>query len=56
MLEQSIHLGFKASNNEAEYEALIAGLKLAATIEADEVTVFCDFQLIVNQATGEYAA
>ncbi|XP_028109243.1 uncharacterized protein LOC114307953 [Camellia sinensis] len=56
MLEQSIHLGFKASNNEAEYEALIAGSKLAAAMEADEVVVFCDFQLIVNQATYEYAA
>lgn len=56
MLEQSIHLGFKASNNEAEYEALIAGLKLAAAMEADEVVVFCDSQLIMNQVTGEYAA
>ncbi|XP_028073084.1 uncharacterized protein LOC114275267 [Camellia sinensis] len=56
MLEKSIHLGFKASNNEAEYEALIAGLKLAVTMEADEVVVFFDSQLIVNQATGEYAA
>ncbi|KAI8018763.1 hypothetical protein LOK49_LG04G01039, partial [Camellia lanceoleosa] len=36
ILEQSIRLGFKASNNEAEYEALIAGLKLAVAAEADE--------------------
>lgn len=42
MLEQSIHLGFKASNNEVEYEALILGLKLVAAMEADEVMVFCD--------------
>ena len=57
ILEQSIRLGFKASNNEAEYEALIVGLKLvAAAVQADEVIVFCDSQLIVNQATGEYAA
>lgn len=55
MLEQSIHLGFKASNNEAEYEALIGGLKLATAMEADEVVVFCDSQLIVNQAAGEYS-
>ena len=56
MVEQSIRLGFKASNNEAEYEALIAGLKLATTMEADVVVVFYDSQLIVNQAIGEYAA
>ena len=49
-------MGFKASNNEAEYEALIAGLKLAAAAEADEVIIFCDSQLIVNQSTGEFAA
>ena len=49
-------MGFKASNNEAEYEALIAGLKLAKAAEADEVIVFCDSQLIVNQSTGEFTA
>ena len=42
IIEQSIRLGFKASNNEAEYEALIAGLKLAVAAEAGEVIVFCD--------------
>jgi len=56
VLEQSIRLGFKASNNEAEYETLITGLKLAATVQADEVIVFCDSQLIVNQTTSEFAA
>ena len=57
IIEQSIRLGFKASNNEAEYEALITGLKLAvAAAEADEVIVFCDSQLIVNQSTGEFEA
>ena len=29
MLERSINCGFKAINNEAEYEAMIAGLSLA---------------------------
>ncbi|XP_028099678.1 uncharacterized protein LOC114299190 [Camellia sinensis] len=52
----SICLRFKASNNEAEYEALIARLKLKAAMEADEVVVFCDSQLIVNQATSKYVA
>ena len=56
IIEQSIRLGFKASNNEAEYEVLIAGLKLAAAVQADEGIVFCDSQLIVNQTTGEFAA
>ncbi|KAM1524206.1 hypothetical protein ACFX14_008993 [Malus domestica] len=29
MLEQAITLGFKASNNEVEYQALLAGLRMA---------------------------
>ncbi|XP_028094391.1 uncharacterized protein LOC114294455 [Camellia sinensis] len=55
MIEHAIRLGFKASNNEVKYKALIARLKLAVTVEAGEVVVFCDSQLIVNQATGRYA-
>ncbi|XP_058084023.1 uncharacterized protein LOC131231740 [Magnolia sinica] len=31
-IQYAIRLGFKASNNEAEYEALLAGLKLAASL------------------------
>ena len=49
-------MGFKASHKDAEYEALIARLKLAAAVQVDEVIVFCDSQLIVNQTTGEFAA
>ena len=49
-------MGFKASNNEAEYEALIAGLKLAVAVEADKMIVFCDSQLIVNQTTSVFVA
>ena len=33
-LEHSFRLGFKASNNEAEYEALIAGLKTLLDLRA----------------------
>ena len=56
ILEQSIRLGFKASNNEAEYEALITGEKQAVAAEADEVIIFCYSQLIINQTTGEFAS
>src|ERR1044072_2796354 len=33
-IEQSLRFNFKASNNQAEYEALIAGMILAAEMEA----------------------
>ena len=34
-VEYAIRLGFQAFNNEAEYEAVMAGLNLAHSIEAD---------------------
>ncbi|XP_024015916.1 uncharacterized protein LOC112089172 [Eutrema salsugineum] len=56
VFEQSFHLGFPASNNEAEYEALIAGLRLAKGIGAEHVHAYCDSQLVANQFHGEYEA
>uniref|UniRef100_A0A2N9FH02 Uncharacterized protein n=1 Tax=Fagus sylvatica TaxID=28930 RepID=A0A2N9FH02_FAGSY len=44
------------SNNEAEYEALLYGLRAAKRLGADPLTIHCDSQLIVNQLTGEYMA
>uniref|UniRef100_A0A2N9IY34 Uncharacterized protein n=1 Tax=Fagus sylvatica TaxID=28930 RepID=A0A2N9IY34_FAGSY len=56
LLEQTVRLGFSASNNEAEYEALLHGLRAAKRLGADPLTIHCDSQLIVNQLTGEYMA
>ncbi|OAP02500.1 hypothetical protein AXX17_AT3G33880 [Arabidopsis thaliana] len=56
ILEQSFRLLFTASNNKAEYEALIAGLRLAQGVGADEVITYYDSQLIVNQLNEDYEA
>ena len=56
LLEQAVRLGFGASNNEAEYEALLHGLRAAKRLGADPLTIHSDSQLIVNQSTGEYMA
>jgi ribonuclease HI len=56
ILEQAVRLGFLASNNEAEYEALQAGLRSALRLGADRLQVFCDSQLVVNHISGEYLA
>ena len=56
MMELAIRLGFPASNNVPEYEALLHGLRSAITLQADPLHVFCDSQLVVNQVTGEYTA
>jgi ribonuclease HI len=43
-----------ATNNVAEYSALIAGLKKAAELGIDDVDVVSDSELMVKQMTGEY--
>ncbi|KAJ8615907.1 hypothetical protein MRB53_035279 [Persea americana] len=56
VIEQAVTLGFKASNNEAEYEALIAGLNSTKILEAWSVVVFSDSQLVTSQLSGDYQA
>ncbi|XP_057456527.1 uncharacterized protein LOC130747570 [Lotus japonicus] len=53
VLEQSLRFQFKASNNQAEYEALIAGLKLAIEMQIDSLLVRTDSLLVANQVNGE---
>jgi len=43
-----------ATNNVAEYSALIAGLEKALELGIDEVEVVSDSELMVKQMTGEY--
>src|SRR5690606_14416597 len=56
LIQQSFSFGFPASNNEAEYEALIAGLRLAQAVKAKKVTAYCDSQLVASQYSGVYNA
>ena len=56
LLEHSFRLGFNASNNEAEYEALLAGLKAVSRLEDRDVEVYSDSRLIVNQVQGSFEA
>ena len=50
----AIHFGFKVSNNETEYEALIVGLHLARELQVHNVKIFCYSQLVVNQVNDIY--
>jgi probable phosphoglycerate mutase len=43
-----------ATNNVAEYSALVAGLERALELGVDEVEVVSDSELLVKQMTGEY--
>ena len=44
----------EATNNVAEYSALIAGLELALEKGVTEVEVFMDSELVVSQVTGAW--
>ena len=53
---QALRFNFKASNNKAEYEALLAGLGLARELGVQTVEVFSDSLLVVSQVAGEFQA
>ncbi|KAI5345931.1 hypothetical protein L3X38_013808 [Prunus dulcis] len=55
-IEYALRFDFRTSNNEAEYEALLAGLRLAKSMNAKQVRIHSDSQLIVNQVTADFAA
>jgi probable phosphoglycerate mutase len=44
----------EATNNVAEYRALVAGLEKAAELGVEEVEVVSDSELLVKQMRGEY--
>ena len=45
-----------SNNNEVEYEALLAGLRVATEMRVDSLDAFSDSQLVVNQVQGDYLA
>ena len=55
-IEYALRFGFRTSNNEAEYEAVIAGLNLAYSMEVDQLEVCNDSQLVVKQIEDSYEA
>ncbi|KAJ0453839.1 putative ribonuclease H [Helianthus annuus] len=47
---------FKSTNNEAEYEAFLAGLRLVIKLVVQNLEVHVDSLLVVGQINGEYTA
>ncbi len=43
-----------ATNNEAEYSALIKGIQLALDMNLTNLMIYADSQLVVNQVNGEF--
>lgn len=55
-LEHSLKLRFHASNNEAEYEALVAKLRVAMKLGTVELEVYSYSHLVVSQVEGSFKA
>ncbi|XP_050233217.1 uncharacterized protein LOC126681705 [Mercurialis annua] len=55
-LRSSVKFDFPASNNAAEYEALLIGLRMVNVVKAEHVTIRSDSQLVVCQILGTFEA
>ncbi|XP_071712843.1 uncharacterized protein [Rutidosis leptorrhynchoides] len=55
-INYAIRLKLAALNNEAEYEALLAGLRIAKSIDIQLLTAYIDSQLVASQLNGSFEA
>ena len=53
-IECMIHLDFPTTNNEAEYEALEAGLDLVKVVWVENMVVYYNSQVVTSQINGDY--
>ena len=56
IIEKSLRLGFLATNNEAEYEALLMGMSMVQKMGGKVVELVLDSRLIIGQVKGELEA
>jgi len=54
LIEKSLHFTFKTSNNQAEYEAILAGLSLAREVGVKKLTCKTDSKLTVGHLNDEF--
>ena len=53
IIEKSLRLSFSATNNEAEYEALLMGMIMVQKMGGKALKVFSDSKLVVGQVKGD---
>ena len=54
IFEHCLKLNFSAINNEAKYEAFIAGLQSSSKLKVPELHIFSDSKLVVNQVIRKF--
>nr|GEW38485.1 hypothetical protein [Tanacetum cinerariifolium] len=52
----ALRLNFKSTNNQAKYEALLAGLRIAKKMGVESLSVKVDSKLVASQINGNYEA
>ena len=55
-IEKSLRLGFLATNNKAEYEALLMGMAMVQRMGGKVMEMFSNSRLVVGQVNGELEA
>ncbi|GAA0162201.1 hypothetical protein LIER_18343 [Lithospermum erythrorhizon] len=53
VFEYGLRFSFKATNNEAEYEAMVTGLEIAQTLKIKRLLVQGDSKLVIDQIRGD---
>ena len=56
IIEKSLRLGFSATNNEVEYEALLVEMTMVQKMGGKAMEIFFDSRLVVGQVQGELEA
>ena len=56
VIEKSLRLDFSATNNKAEYEALVEGMAMVQRMGGKSIRLFSDLRLVVGQVKGEFEA
>ena len=54
VLKYGVQLKFPITNNEAEYEALLTGLRIARTLGAKNIMLKSNSQLVIGQVRGDF--
>ena len=56
ILKYGIQLKFPITNNEAEYEAMLMGLRMALALGAENILLKSDSQLVIGKVKGDFEA
>ena len=56
VIEKALRLNFSATNNEAEYKALLVGMTMVQRMGGKSIKLFSDLRFVVGQVRGEFEA